>query len=132
MFSMRQIDPKAVKGALLTIKIDLNVSVVYTKDEKETAQVLFMVAEREQKERKISVNPHGKKVAKTTAENQEYVLSSIPGVGVHAAKLLLNHFKTPENVFNATEEELMQVKGIGKKTAARIRNIISSDYKGNT
>lgn len=130
LYSMRQIDPKAIQGALLTVKIDMNVSVIYTKNEKETAQVMFMVAEREQKERKVNVNPHGKKVAKTTFESQEYVLSSIPGVGVHAAKLLLNHFGTPENVFNATEEELMQVKGIGKKTASRIRNIIASPYKG--
>ncbi|WNY25473.1 DEAD/DEAH box helicase [Methanolapillus millepedarum] len=123
------INPNSIRGALLSIEMDLNVSIFYTKNEEETAQLLKMMAKKEQINEKKSVNPHGKKVAKTTAEQQEYILSSIPGVGPHVAKLLLNEFGSLENVFGATEEDLCRVKGIGKKTAGRILGVVKADYK---
>lgn len=119
----------SIRGALLSIEIDLNVSIFYTKDEEETALLLKMMAKKEQINEKKSVNPHGKKPAKTTGEQQEYVLSSISGVGPHAAQILLNEFGSLNNIFNASEEELCRVKGIGKKTAQRIREVVEADYK---
>ncbi|MDV0447004.1 ATP-dependent RNA helicase SrmB [Methanosarcinaceae archaeon Ag5] len=123
------INPNSIRGALLSIEMDLNVSIFYTKNEEETALLLKMMAKKEQINGKKSVNPHGKKVSKTTAEQQEYILSSIPGVGPHAAKMLLNEFGSLENVFNSTEEDLCRVKGIGKKTAGRILGVVKADYK---
>lgn len=126
----RQISQESIRGAFLTIKIDMNIAVISTKDEQETALILFMIAQREQKERKKSVRHHGKKTFQSTPESQIYILSSIPGIGVHAAKLLLNHFGSLKEVFNANKEELMQVKGIGEKTGERISRIIETKYKG--
>jgi ERCC4-type nuclease len=56
-------------------------------------------------------------------------LSSISGVGPQAAQTLLKEFGSLNNVFNATEDELCQVKGIGKVTAQRIREAVDSEYK---
>lgn len=119
----------SIRGALLSIEIDLNVSVFYTKDESETALLLKMMAKKEQVNERKFVNPHGKKPAKTTGEQQEYVLSSIAGVGPHAAQLLLSEFGSLNNIFSADEEDLCRVKGIGKKTARRIRDVVEADYK---
>lgn len=95
----------------------------------EGALLLKMMAKKEQVDEKKAVNPHGKKPAKTTYEQQEYVLSSISGIGPNAAKLLLNEFGSLNHIFNATEEELCRVKGIGKVTAQRIRSVMDAEYK---
>jgi len=124
-----RLNQNSVRGALLSIEFDLNVSVFYTKNEEETALLLKMMAKKEQIHEKKSVNPHGKKPAKTTGEQQEYTLSSISGVGPHAAQILLREFGSLNNIFNATEEELCRVKGIGKVTAKRIREIVEAEYK---
>ncbi|WNY26488.1 DEAD/DEAH box helicase [Methanolapillus ohkumae] len=129
MTAGHMINPNSIRGALLSIEMDLNVSIFYTQNEEETALLLKMMAKKEQIHEKKYVNPHGKKVAKTTAQQQEYILSSIPGVGPHAARLLLSEFGSLENVFGATEEELCRVKGIGKKTAERILGVVKADYK---
>lgn len=118
----------SIRGALLSIEIDLNVSVFYTKNDAETALLLKMMAKKEQIDEKKTVNPHGKKPAKTTHKQQEYILSSISGVGPHAAQILLQEFGTLHAVFNATEEELCRVKGIGKVTAKRIREVVAAEY----
>jgi len=49
-------------------------------------------------------------------------LESISGVGPKMRRALLNHFRTLENIKNATFEELNQVKGLPEKTAKEIYN----------
>ncbi|MCC2508550.1 DEAD/DEAH box helicase [Methanimicrococcus blatticola] len=124
-----QMHENSVRGALLSIEIDLNVSIFYTKNEEETALLLKMMAKKEQINEKKTVNPHGKKPAKTTHEQQEYILSSISGVGPNAAQLLLHEFGSLNNIFNASEEDLCRVKGIGKVTAKRIHEVMKAEYK---
>ncbi|MDR2945100.1 MAG: DEAD/DEAH box helicase [Methanosarcinales archaeon] len=119
----------SIRGALLSIEIDLNVSVFYTKNEEETASLLKMMAKKEQVNASKLVNPHGKKPARTTYEQQEYILSSISGVGPRAAQILLQEFGSLNSIFNASEEELRRVKGIGKVTAQRIREVVAAEYK---
>ena len=119
----------SIRGALLSIELDLNISVFFSKDEVETALLILMMAKKEQIDAKKSVNPHGKKPSKTTSEQQEYILSSISGVGPSAAQILLQEFGSLNAIFNASEEELCQVKGIGKVTAKRIREVVKADYK---
>ncbi len=47
-------------------------------------------------------------------------LESISGVGPKIRRMLLNHFRTLENIKNASFEDLMAVKGIPEKTAKAI------------
>ena len=49
-------------------------------------------------------------------------LESIAGVGPKMRRAVLNHFRTLENIKNATLEELNQVKGLPEKTAKEIYN----------
>ncbi|MDL2261797.1 DEAD/DEAH box helicase [Methanimicrococcus sp. OttesenSCG-928-J09] len=124
-----QMHENSIRGALLSIEIDFGVSIFYTKSEEETALLLKMMAKKEQTDGKKTVNPHGKKPAKTTHEQQEYILSSISGVGPNAAQLLLHEFGSLNNIFNASEEDLCRVKGIGKVTAKRIHEVMKAEYK---
>lgn len=54
-------------------------------------------------------------------------LMQLKGIGPIIAKRMLKEFKTPENIYNAKTEELMNVLGIGNKTASEIRNNRSLD-----
>ena len=105
-------------------------SILYSRDEEETASILKILAKREQTENKHEINPHGKKSASTLAEQQEYIVSSISSIGPKAARNLLLHFGSVEAVMRADMEELKKVKLIGPKTAARIREVLESQYKG--
>jgi Fanconi anemia group M protein len=130
LFTSRQINPNAIYGSLASIAIDFGVSILYSRDEEETASILKILAKREQTENKREINPHGKKSASTLAEQQEYLISSISNIGPKAAKNLLSYFGSVEAVMRADVEELKKVKQIGPKTAARIREVLESPYKG--
>jgi len=127
--SKTQIHPNALRGALAAILTDFGVPVVRVEDERETAALLYAIARREQLELKRAVSPHGRKTAKTLKEQQEYIVSSIPGVGITVARNLLRHFKTVERVMTAAEEELKAVERVGAATARRIREVLTAKYE---
>jgi Fanconi anemia group M protein len=74
------------------------------------------------------VSVHGEKSAKTLDEQQEYVVSAIADVGPVTAESLLSALGSVEAVMTASAEELRAVRGVGEKTAARIREVVGSDY----
>ncbi|HEY3362861.1 MAG TPA: DEAD/DEAH box helicase [Methanosarcina sp.] len=129
LFTSRQINPNAIYGSLISIAIDFGVSLLYSRDEEETAAIMKMLAKREQMENKREVNPHGKKSTSTLIEQQEYVISSIADIGPKAARNLLLHFGSVEAVMKADVEELKKVKLIGPKRATKIREILEAPYK---
>ncbi len=55
-------------------------------------------------------------------------LTMIPNIGPVQAKILLEHFDSPENIFKASIKELEQLEGIGTIKAASIKNF--DDFKG--
>jgi Fanconi anemia group M protein len=129
LFTSRQINPNAIYGSLISIAIDFGVSILYSRDEEETAAILKMLAKREQMENKREVNPHGKKSTNTLTEQQEYLISSIADIGPKAARNLLLHFGSAEAVMKADVNELKKVKLIGPKRATKIREILEAPYK---
>ncbi|MHC1579398.1 MAG: DEAD/DEAH box helicase [Candidatus Alkanophagales archaeon] len=124
-----QVHPNALRGALAAILTDFGVPVIRVEDGRETAALLYAIARREQLELRRAVSPHGRKTAKTLKEQQEYIVSSIPGVGITVARNLLRHFKTVERVMTASEEELMAVERVGAATARRIREVLTAKYE---
>ncbi len=58
-------------------------------------------------------------------------LDDIQGVGGTLKNRLLKHFKSIENIFNASIEELMAVKGITEKIAKRIQEEKNETSKSN-
>ncbi len=130
LFTSRQINPNAIYGSLISIAIDFGVSILYSRDEEETAAILKMLAKREQMENKREVNPHGKKSTSTLPEQQEYLVSAIADIGPKAARNLLLHFGSVEAIMKADANELKKVNLIGPKRATKIRELIEAPYKG--
>jgi DNA excision repair protein ERCC-4 len=64
--------------------------------------------------------PYRQAKAKRKKTAQLRILQSLPGVGPDRAKRLLERFGTVRACFGASTEEIMDVQGIGSKTAASI------------
>jgi Fanconi anemia group M protein len=129
LFNSRAISPNAIHGALSSIALDFGVAVFYTRDSDDTAALIRQIAKREQINDKREVSMHGHKSSKMLPQQQEYIVSAISDIGPAAAHNLLLHFGSVENVMKADYAELLEVKNIGPKTAAKIREIVASEYK---
>jgi Fanconi anemia group M protein len=125
----RKIHPNAIRGALASISIDYGVPILVTENNMETAEMLFAIAKREQLERNKSVAVRGRKAKRSANEMQEYLVSGLPKINRAKARALLKHFGTPERVFTATQEELVQVGGIGPLLAKKIRRLVQKKYE---
>jgi Fanconi anemia group M protein len=128
LYSQRDIHPNAIKGVLAALTIDMGVSLLFTKDEQDTAQMLFILAKREgseRGERKV----HAQKSHRSVREDLEYVISAFPDVGKKNARLLLSHFGSLQAIANAELPELTALKGIGDKTAQKIYDLCRRSYK---
>ena len=128
LYGERNVHPNAIRGALASLAVDFGASVVRTDDEDDTAAMLEVLAAREQDESDRAVSAHGEKQAKTRAEQQEYVVSSIADVGPVTAQSLLEEFGSVEAVLTSDAEELQAAEGVGEVTAERIREVVGSEY----
>lgn len=129
IYSLRQMNPKAIRGALSSLAIDFRLPVIWTESEEETAAFLYTMAFREQVAQKKPVYLRGEKKPLTDNELREFLVSGLPGVGAELAKNLLKHFKTVENIFTAGEEKLKKTPKVGEKKAKKIREIVAGEYK---
>ncbi|HXX54740.1 MAG TPA: ERCC4 domain-containing protein, partial [Methanoregula sp.] len=129
LYAQRDIHPNAIKGVLAALTVDMGVSLLYTKDAEDTAQMLFVIAKREESERgERKVHPH--KSYRSVKEEQEYIISAFPEIGLRNARILLSHFGSVQAIVNASLEELVAVRGIGEKTAQRIFELSRREYGG--
>ena len=128
IFTARDVNPGAIRGALAAIAVDLGVAIFFTPDELGTAQMILTLARREEGERgERKLHPY--KSYRSLREQQEYILASFPSVGLKNARLLLAHFGSVKAILDAGEEELRAVKGIGEKTARQIIDIARQPYR---
>lgn len=118
----------AIRGMILSILLEFSIPVIFTKDYVDTAQFLVLLAKRQEKpSREISLK--AKRRAFSLAEQQRFVIESLPGVGPSIAKELLKKFKTIKAIANAKKVELARVKKINSNKAAAIKRILGERYK---
>jgi len=129
IYSVRNVHPNAIRGMIATIIISYGIPVIMTRNEKESAALLFIIAKREQEIRGKEFNPHQEKPTQTLRQQQEYIVSSLPNIGPKAARELLQKFNSVKNVMNASQEELEEVPKVGKILAKKIREVIDSEYE---
>jgi len=125
--TQRDIHPNAIKGVLAALTIDMGISLLFTRDEQDTAQMLYILAKRENAERgDRKLHPH--KSHHSVREDLEYIISAIPDIGTKNARLLLSHFGSVQASANAQLVELLAIKGIGEKTAQKIYDLCRHPY----
>jgi Fanconi anemia group M protein len=128
LYAQRDIHPNAIKGVLAALTVDMGVSLLFTKDDQDTAQMLFVLAKREESERGER-KVHPRKSHRSFREEQEYIISSFPEIGMRNARLLLTHFGSVHAIANAEIADLLAVKGIGEKTARRMFDLCRRPYR---
>lgn len=123
----RDIHPNAIRGVLAAITVDLGVSILFTRDEEDTAQMILVLARREESEggdRKVPL----RKDSRSVSHQQENIIASFPDIGLKNARLLLEHFGSVRGVIDADFSELVKVKGIGEGRARRIFDLAGKKY----
>ena len=123
----RDIHPNAIRGVLAAITVDLGVSILFTRDEEDTAQMILVLARREESEggeRKVPL----RKDSRSVGHQQENIIASFPDIGLKNARLLLEHFGSVRGVIDADFSELVKVKGIGEGRARRIFDLAGKKY----
>ena len=125
---IRGFHENSIYGALASIISDYKVPIIFTKDARETAKFIEALMRRELGERG-EVSLRKEKRAMSTEERQRYIIESLPNVSAKLSQRLLEHFGSVKDVINAEVGELIQVKGIGRKTAEEIYDIVNKKYK---
>ncbi len=120
---------EAVLGAYATAISDFGVSLIFTRDMESTAELIFSFAKHEQFARKHPLRIFAKRKTLTPSQTQRSIIEMFPMVGPKLARQLLMHFGSVEKVVNASQKELEQVPGLGKKRAKVIKSLLSYGYE---
>ena len=114
-------------GAIASVVADFGVTVLMAVDARHVAEILVAISKRECQEGRVP-KIRFYKPTMTKEERMRYIVEGLPEVSAVLARRLLDHFGSVHAIFNATVEELMQVRGIGKEKAERIYAAIHMDW----
>jgi Fanconi anemia group M protein len=128
LLTKRNISHNAIFGSLVSIIVDFGIPIVNTKDSLETADLLYTMGRREQREDKKMVAVRGEKTSMSLRERQQFVVEGLPNVSAVLAKRLLDHFGSIKGIVNASDEELQEVAGVGKNIASEIIELLNARY----
>lgn len=120
-------DLAAVQNARIYISIANRIPILITRDEEETAHLLFLMAAQFGSEVDETAMPAGNQTAETTPEAPtetidpvRRILLSLPDVTPALAESLLERFGSLAALFAADVKDLKMVEGVGPKRAKRI------------
>ncbi|MEM3126757.1 MAG: DEAD/DEAH box helicase, partial [Candidatus Woesearchaeota archaeon] len=129
LYNARSIHPNAIRGMLATIAVSYGIPVIFSQNSADSAGIILATAKREQEREGNNFSPASFLKPKTLKEQQEYVISSFPNIGIKAARELLKEFGNIKKIINASEEELKKVSGVGEVIAKKIKEISEQNYK---
>ncbi len=124
----RNINKKAIIGALSSLLLNYNIPVYPTRDMKETAEVIFTIAKREQLGKTKDIKLRTGKKGVTMAEKQRFIVESLPNVGPKLAKNILKEFGNIKKLANTNEKELTKVEMMGKGKARAVWDVLNVEY----
>ena len=121
-----RINRNALLGAYAAIMTDFGASLIFTRDKRGTADIVFHIAKHEQIAKKIPMRIYAKKHTNTPSQAARAIAEMLPSIGPKLAKALMKHFGTVEDLTRASEKDISFV--VGKKRAKMIRDILSYEY----
>ena len=116
-------DPRAIKGAIISLSTVWYIPVILSKDVNGTADFLMMTGIQDREYQLLYVKRLGRK-PKRMKRLKLHILQGLPKIGPKTANRMLEHFGSIEKVITADESELAGIEGIGKKKASLIRTIV--------
>ncbi|GAA0363458.1 hypothetical protein GCM10009092_29810 [Bowmanella denitrificans] len=122
------LDRRAVLGALASLTLTFGIPVLRTQTCQETVQLMLYAAKQHQFIQHGIVSRGGYH-PRSLHKRQLYVLQGFPGIGPALARNLLQTFGSLSAVFDASEAELNNVRGMGVTKAAGFSQLLGSQYK---
>lgn len=128
IYSIRNVHPNAINGMLATIAVSYGIPILFTKNPEESSSLLWQIARREQLEYGAEFTPHSTKRISSIKDQQEYIVSSFPGIGMSLGKSLLREFKSIKNIVNSEKDDLKKAEKIGDKKAEELKKVFEEEY----
>jgi Fanconi anemia group M protein len=121
--SIPDVHPHALEGALVSLAAMWRLPVLHSSDPEQSLRLLRFLADQIRKPRDQILRRFDRK-PKRLASRRHFLLQGLPGVGPALAHRLLCHFGSVERILTVDAATLSEVRGIGPKKAARIRELV--------
>ena len=115
------------RGAVGRIRLDTDVQVIWTRNEREAAEELITLAKMAPIERNVIKPTIHKRI--TTDDIRVNMLTSIKGISEKKAKGLLKQFGSVMELGECSIEELCFVNGMGETVAKRLIKILNTEKR---
>jgi DNA excision repair protein ERCC-4 len=113
-------------GAVASVTLAYDLRMIHTTDQSQTAAAIAALLQHSRARPvppgAISAAPKGN----DEPQQQLYLVSALPGVGLKLARRMLTRFGTPRKIMNLTESQLALVPGLGGKRAAKIAHMLDA------
>ena len=121
---------RAFWGAMITLSFQFGISVFFTANSEQTANLIATLAKRASLTR-APQNPWVQKKPKAanTQKLQLTVVAALPTIGPKLAERILSRFGTVRRVFSASTAEFSSIKGLGRTKAEKIVRFLDSEYR---
>jgi len=121
--------PRVFWGALTTLAFQFGMSVFFTTNAQQTADLIYTLVRRAG----LTRAPRGPWVQKKPrATNMQRVqlalVATLPAIGPKLAERVLLRFGTVRRVFSASTAELSTVRGLGRAKAEKIVRFLDAEY----
>ena len=121
--SIPDVHPHAVEGAIVSLAAMWRLPVLHSSEPEHSLRILRLLADQVTRSHQPVLRRFDRK-PKRQASKRLFVLQGLPGVGPALASRLLDRFGSIEHVVSADVSALAEVRGIGPKKAAHIRELV--------
>ena len=115
---------KGMRNIIRSFVLKTGAIIEYTQDIHETVRCILELVDYFGRSEHLSLyhrpSPSWEWQIPSQEELHLWILQGLPDIKVSRGRLLLKSFGSPVNVFNATQEEIAEVRGIGAKLAKGI------------
>ena len=129
LFYERNLHPNTVRGVLSSIAIDYKIPIIWTANPKESANMIYWIAKREQLIDSKGIQIRAKVKIESLQDQQEFMVAGLPSVSNVLSKRLLEQFGSVKKVFSAKPNKLQKIEGIGEEKAKKIWDVLNAEYK---
>lgn len=123
-----RIHRNSLLGAYISLGIGMNITLINSKDEEETAEIIKRIAMYQQEMRRppTSSRPTLKNAKDSIHEWQLYILQCFPHIGPKIAHRIAEKFQSLRDFCNASVTELSRIEGLSERKATEIYQILNS------
>jgi DNA excision repair protein ERCC-4 len=121
--SMSDVHPHAIEGAVVSLAAMWRLPVLHSSEPEHSLLILRLLADQATRSHQPVLRRFDRK-PKRHASKRLFLLQGLPGVGPALAARLLDHFGSIERVVSADVSALAEVRGIGPRKAALIRELV--------